>query len=49
VSKLAGHEQLLELDRALAGANSFEVARVAGQLKVPARGKANIDSVLRPR
>ena len=46
VTRLAGHERLLELDRVLAQANSFEVARLAGGIKLPARGAINLDRVL---
>lgn len=49
VAKLAGSERLLELDRALANANRFETARMATELKIPARGKLNLDRVLAPR
>ncbi|TDP61364.1 hypothetical protein [Roseateles toxinivorans] len=46
VAKLAGSDRLLELDRALANANRFETARMATELKIPARGKLNLDRVL---
>lgn len=46
VAKLAGSERLLELDRALANANRFETTRMATELKIPARGKLNLDRVL---
>ena len=46
VTRLAGHERLLELDRMLAQANSFEVARLVGDIKLPARGAINLDRVL---
>jgi len=49
VSKLASSERLFELDRALAGANRFETTRITSGLKVPARGKLNLDHVLTPR
>jgi len=45
-TRLAGHERLLELDRVLAMANSFEVARLVGELKLPARGAIHLDRVL---
>lgn len=44
--RLASSDRLLELDRALAGADSFETTRVATELRVPARGAINFDRVL---
>jgi hypothetical protein len=46
VARLAGHERLLELDRVLAQANSFELARRLGGLKLSGRGALNLDRVL---
>jgi len=46
VAKLAGSDRLFELDRALANANRFETTRMATELKIPARGKLNLDRVL---
>jgi len=46
VTRLAGHERLLELDRVLAQANSFELARLVGGIKLSGRGALNLDRVL---
>jgi hypothetical protein len=46
LARLAGHERLLELDRVLAQANSFEVTRLVGGIKLSGRGALNLDKVL---
>ena len=48
ITKLATSDRLLELDRTLATANTFEATRIATELKVPGgRGRLNLDRVLR--
>jgi hypothetical protein len=48
-TKLAGSDRLFELDRTLAQANRFEANRLAAEIKLPTRGRINLDAVLPPR
>lgn len=48
-TRLAGNERLFELDRTLAQANRFEANRLAAEIKLPTRGRINLDAVLPPR
>lgn len=49
LQKLATSEQLLDVSRTLARANSFEAQRIAADIKVPVRGKPNLARVLAAR
>lgn len=50
ITKLATSDRLLELDRTLATANTFEATRIATALKVPGGNlRLNLDNVLMPR
>ena len=46
VARLAGNPRLLELDRVLANANSFELDRLVGAIKLSGRGAIQLDRVL---
>jgi len=49
-AKLAGNNRLLELDRTLGQANSFEVARLSSEINLSTRGRGiNLARVLPPR
>lgn len=49
-AKLAGNNRLLELDRTLGQANSFEVARLSSEINLTTRGRGiNLARVLPPR
>ena len=45
-TRLAGQARLLELDRVLANANSFELDRLVAGIKLSGRGALNLDRVL---
>ncbi|WP_457442277.1 hypothetical protein [Roseateles sp. P5_E4] len=47
--KLAGSEQLLDMGRTLSRSSGQEAQRLSADIKVPARGKANLDKVLAAR
>lgn len=48
ITRLANHERVLDLDRRLAHVDRFELKRLAERLKLPARGRANLDALLAP-
>ena len=47
--KLAGSEHLLDMGRTLARSSGQETERLTADIKVPARGKANLDKLLAAR
>ncbi|MGM9480215.1 hypothetical protein ACS5PN_03380 [Roseateles sp. NT4] len=47
--KLAGSEHLLDMGRTLSRSSGQEAQRLSADIKVPARGKANLDKVLAAR